>query len=81
MHMKYFIIDEEAQVVKGMLLPRINVSTPFPKIVKTDEEALLGRKIKTPILMASSEGQEEGKSLYLFIWIYSIFERWKMEEG
>eukprot|EP00794_Sanderia_malayensis_P004602 gene4602-5207_t len=60
MHMKYFTIDEEQQAVKGLLMPKINVGTPFPKIVKTDEETLLGRKIKTPILMASSEGQEEG---------------------
>ena len=60
MHMKYFTIDEEAQIVKSLLLPKIQVGTPFPKIVKTEEEALLGRKTKTPIFMASSEGEEEG---------------------
>ena len=60
MHMKYFVIDEVQQVVKGLLLPKIHVGTPFPRIVKTEEEALLGRKVKTPIFMASSEGQEEG---------------------
>eukprot|EP00795_Rhopilema_esculentum_P007430 gene7430-13192_t len=60
MHMKYFLVDEEQQTVQGLFLPKINVATPFPKAVKTYEETLIGRKIKTPILMASSEGEEEG---------------------
>ena len=62
MHMKYFLVDEEQQTVQGLFLPKINIATPFPKAVKTYEETLIGRKIKTPILMASSEGEEEGKN-------------------
>lgn len=58
--MKYFLIDEEHQTVISLLLPRINVTSSIPKVVKTEEENLLGRKVKTPILMASSEGEEEG---------------------
>ena len=64
MHMKYFLVDEEEQVVKSLLLPRINIASSIPKTVKTEEESIIGRKLKTPILMASSEGEEEG-SIYM----------------
>ena len=75
MHMKYFLIDEERQTVVSLLLPRINTASPIPKIVKTDEENLLGRKVKTPILMASSEGEEEGNICFTFS--YFIFNSFK----
>ena len=60
MHIKYFMIDEEQQTVISLLLPKINVASSIPKTVRTEEENLIGRKVKTPILMASSEGEEEG---------------------
>ena len=66
MHMKYFIVDEENQAVKSLILPRVSVCSPIPKLIKTEEEASLGRKIKTPILMASCEGEEEGEPRSFF---------------
>ena len=60
MHMKYFLINEQEQTVQSLLLPKISTASSIPKTVKTEEENIIGRKMKTPILMASSEGEEEG---------------------
>ena len=75
MHMKYFLIDEEEQTVKTLLLPKISTASSIPKTVKTEEESIIGRKMKTPILMASSEGEEEGSMMiYLFSFLFWIFD-------
>jgi len=60
MHLKYFLINEQEQMVQSLLLPKVSTASSIPKTVKTEEENIIGRKMKTPILMASSEGEEEG---------------------